>query len=264
MKKFLITVLAALLLSLPISSSIGEPRGFLGTVFSNTVALYATLDNKNHFDCTASIYDQVPNKNHNDYLLITAGHCVQDIPASVVFSIADQIGGKLVPVTLLKAREDDATAMDFAQFELITDKTYPIISLGDESTLRVGDKVINVNFARGIGKQISLGYVSTQNLISTTECPDECVDGFMVQIYGGNGSSGSAVISKKTHKIVGIVVSGFDQNIGLGAEPISRFQTFLQEPTQAHPPEEYAWLRELFHIANPRESNGIKYIIPGK
>ena len=232
MKKFLLVLLAMVLLSFPVNSTVGEPKGFLGKAFSSTVALYGT-DNKDHFDCTASIYDQVPNKLHNDYLIISAGHCVQEVPNGVTFSIADNIGGKLVPVKLLKVREDGN--MDFAQFELVTDKTYPVIGLGDENTLKVGDAVINVNFADGIGKQLSTGRVSTQGLIPTRDCPEECRDGFLVQVDGAGGSSGSAIISKKTHKIVGLVVWGFDVNVGLGVEPISRFQTFLQMPTQEHP-----------------------------
>jgi S1-C subfamily serine protease len=130
---------------------------------------------------------------------------------------------------------------------MVTDKVYPVIPLGDESTLRVNDTVINVNFADGLGKQISLGRVSTQELVPTRDCPINCTDGFLVQGYGAAGSSGSVVISKKTHKIVGIVVWGFDVNVGMGVEPISRFQTFLQEPTQAHPVDEDAFINAIIH-----------------
>ena len=243
MKKFLITALALILLSLPvsISSNIGEPKGFLGTAFTNTVALYATVNNKDHFDCSAAIYESVPNKLHNEYHVISAGHCVQDIPVAT-FSIADNVGGKLTPVTLMKVRDDDTVGIDFAQFDLVTDKTYPVISLGDESTLRVGDSIINPNFAEGLGKQLSIGLVSSQSLAPTTYCKEEsCRDSFIIQTFGAGGSSGSVVISKKTHKVVGVVTAeiadddGQIINIGMIVEPISRFQIFLQQPTQDHP-----------------------------
>jgi hypothetical protein len=230
MKKFLLILLAMALLSLPTAANIGEPKGFLGKVYSNTFALYGHLGTKTLFDCTASIYD----KTGGGYLMITAGHCIQDVPEGVQFSVSEQIGGELMPVKVLKVREEGS--MDFAQLELDTKKVYPVTKLGDESTLAIGDSVINANFADSIGKQISLGRVATKELTPTRDCPEECKDGFLIQVFGSGGSSGSAVISKKTHKIVGIVVWGFDVNVGMGVEPISRFQTFLQMPTQAHPP----------------------------
>lgn len=237
MKKFLPTLLIMAILSIPVSSSIGEPRGFLGAAFNNTIALYATVDGKNQFDCSAAIYESVPNKLHHEYHIISAGHCVQEIPVAT-FSVADNIGGKQYPVTLMHVRDDDT--VDFSQFDLVTDKTYPVISFGDESTLRVGDSVINPNFGQGVGKQLSLGQISTQDLTSTDYCKP-CVGEFFAQLDDAAGSSGSVIISKKTHKIVGMVEAeiyndeGQLVNIGMVIEPISRFQIFLQQPTQSHP-----------------------------
>ncbi len=229
MKKFLLVTLAAILLSLPVSSNIGEPKGFLGKAYSNTLALYGSLYGKNHFDCTAEIYEKIP----TGYHLITAGHCVQDIPAAVTFSVADEINGPLTPVKLIKAREEGN--MDFAEFELDTNKVYPVIPLGDESTLRVGDEVINPSFAAGLGKQISIGKISSQYLTPTRDCPESCKDQFLVQTFSAPGASGSAIISKKTHKIVGIMVAELDQeNVGMVVEPISLYAKFLSMPTQAH------------------------------
>ena len=230
MKKLFLSLLMLTFLSLPAISNPGEPKGFLGKVYNNSLALYATYNKKNYFDCSAAVYEKIK----GGYYLITAGHCVQGVPENATFSVADQIGGSLTPVKLLKAREDD---IDFAQFELRTDKSYPVIEIGDEDTLRVGDEVINSNFADGLGKQLSIGRVSTQNLIKTRDCVTGCEGGFLVQIYGAGGSSGSVVISKKTHKIVGIVLWGFDGDlpVGMGIEPISRFKLFLTLPTQPHP-----------------------------
>lgn len=231
MKRFLLILLAMVLLSLPTAANIGEPKGFLGRAYTSTLALYAIADDANVFDCTATVYDKI----ESGYLLITAGHCFQELPEGLKFAVSDQIGGVLTPVKVLKVREEGN--IDFAQLELDTKKVYPVMQLGDESTLTIGDPIIDVNFASGLGKQISFGNISTKELIPTKYCPEACRDGFLVQIFGANGSSGSVLISKKTHKVVGVVIANFggDAIVGMEAEPISEFQTFLQRPTQAHP-----------------------------
>lgn len=56
-----------------------------------------------------------------------------------------------------------------------------------------------------------------------------------MQVSDTGGASGSAVVSVKTHQVIGLVVWRLDEPIGIGVEPISRFYKFLAGPTQIHP-----------------------------
>jgi hypothetical protein len=230
MKRFLIAVLLFLLTGLSMGAdSIRAPKGFAGKLYAGTLALYGTQGPITHFVCTAFPYEKIP----GGYRVMSAGHCVQGIPPGIDFSVAEQIGGPALPVTMVKAYLGDGT--DFSIFELKTTKQYPVFNLGTEKGMRIGDRVINPNFALGLGKQLSRGVVSSGTLTATRECDSNCAGGFMVQMYGAQGSSGSPVLSEKTHKVVGICVYGFEGTVGFTVEPISKFAAFLAGPNQPHP-----------------------------
>jgi trypsin-like peptidase len=236
MKRLLTVALLFLLTGLSMSAdAIRAPRGFAGTLYKGTLALYGTLNKDTRFLCTATPYEKIK----GGYHLITAGHCVQLMFESTVFSVADDIGLTQMPVTVVKVRMEDN--IDFAEFELKTTKKYSVVSLGDEWGSAIGDKTINVNFALGIEKQVSHGQIASKDITATKACPAECIGDFLVQESGSHGSSGSAVVAEKTRQVIGIVIYGWDgSNIGVGVEPISRFYKFLQMPTQAHPKAETA------------------------
>lgn len=232
MKRILAFVLAVLL-SVPLSAgSIKAPDGFAGKLYAGTFALYASRGTEVHFRCTAWPYKKIP----GGYGLMSAGHCVQGTPSDVAFSVAEQIGGPRMPIAVVKFRFSDNT--DFSIFELKTAKHYPVFELGAEADMHIGDPVINPNFALGLGKQISRGFISSDTLVPTRECDTSCSGGFLVQMYGAGGSSGSPVLSEKTHKVIGICVYGFDGNVGFTAEPISTFAAFLAAPGQSRPAPE--------------------------
>ena len=208
------------------------PAGFEGDAYNATLALYGTFHGVTHFVCTIQPYEKIP----GGYHLISAGHCVQKIPAGMQFSVANQIGGPLTPVTMLKAYFGGG--LDFSEFELKTDAVYTVLELGTETEEYVGAPIINVNFAAGLVKQFGFGFIASERMPESEHCDiDTCVGDYMVQIYGTGGSSGSAVISARTHKIIGITVGSFGVPIGLGVEPISWFKKFLAGPNQPHPAE---------------------------
>jgi hypothetical protein len=232
MKKLLAFIFTIVLAVATLASSINPPTGWMGQMWGSTLALYGTKGSTTHFLCTAEPIEKID----GGYRLLTAGHCVQETPAGLQFSVAEEIGGVRTPITLVKARLE--APIDFAIFDLKTTKTYTVFPLGDESELQVGDNTINPNFALGIGKQLSPGVVSALPLVPSEGCtPTEgCVGDFMVQEYAGPGTSGSAVLSVKTHKVVGLLVWEFGQgNVGLGVEPISQFAAFMAGPNQPHP-----------------------------
>ena len=236
MKRFLaLTLLFLLTVSSISAGDLQPPQGFTGKLYASTLALYATLNGEVHFICIAEPFEKI----NGGYHLISAGHCVQQIPDHVKFFVSDDIGGPLVAVTLLKAYEGDG--LDFSAFELKTKKKYTMFVLGDEHDATIGDAIINPNFAAGIGKQLSLGHVSSDVLPITSRCSEDgCAGDFVVQSYGAGGSSGSAVVDERTHRVIGLVVWGFDGILGFGVEPISKFHKFLVGPNQPHPSDDPA------------------------
>ena len=230
MKKIIGILLLVLILPLR-ADTLSAPKGFAGKLWSSTLALYGTKGKTTHFLCTAEPIAKID----GGYRLLSAGHCVQTVPADVQFSIADEIGGKLIPVTMVKAYLGEG--IDFSLFDLKTTKKYSLFELGDERTSAVGDPTIDPNFALGLGKQISLGRITSRALSVSEDCPaDGCVGGFLVQEYAGPGASGSAVVSLKTHKVIGLLVFEFgDGDVGFAVEPISFFAKFLAGPNQPHP-----------------------------
>lgn len=234
MKKFA-SLLLALVLSLPLAargSVIQPPKGFIGDVFKATMMLEGIYKGQVQDFCTVTVYEAIP----GGYHLIGAGHCIGK-SSGFTYAVADDVQGDSTPVTVVKSEFDKK--FDFAIFELKTDKVYPVIPLGTLDGVSIGDDTINVNFAVAVGKQLSLGKVSSADLSSA----DLSFDGvlvpgyFIAQMYGSEGASGSALISATTHKIIGIVTMQFgDDNeaqidIGMGVESIDNFSKFLNAPT---------------------------------
>jgi hypothetical protein len=227
--KKLATLALALVLLFPLAakgSVIQSPKGFNGDVFKATMLLEGIYKDHVQDFCTVTAYETIP----GGYHLLGAGHCVGK-STGYTYAVADDVDEDFTPVTVVKSMFDKK--FDFAIFELKTDKVYPVISLGTLDGVSIGDDVIDVNFALSAAKQLSVGKVSSANLTSE----GILVPGyFMTQIFGSEGSSGSALISLATHKIVGIVTMQFgDDNeaqitVGLGVESIDNFQTFLRTP----------------------------------
>lgn len=236
MKKILISLLLFILSFNGLAfanTQIHSPNGFEGQLFGSTLALYGTKDGKSRFICTIEPFEKIK----GGYHLVTAGHCVQMTPSGMTFSVADDIGGPLSPVTVMKAYM--GSGFDFAEFEFKTTKKYYVFSFGDERNSHIGDMVINPNFALGVGKQIGVGAISSDILPSSDKCEiEDCAGTFLIQTFGAGGASGSAVLSAKTHKVIGIMIYGFYEQIGFGIEPISKFKEFLKMPNQIHPVSE--------------------------
>jgi hypothetical protein len=234
MKTYLGFLLGLVLAVATFAAPIQAPTGWAGQLWGSTLALYGTKGTVTHFLCTAEPIEKID----GGYRLLTAGHCVQETPAGLQFSVSEEIGGPKTNVTLVKVRLE--SPIDFAIFDLKTTKDYTVFPLGNEADLQIGDATLNPSFALGLGKQLSPGVVSAAPLVASEGCTpaDRCVNDFLVQEFAGPGASGSAVLSVKTHQVVGLLVWEFGQgNVGYGVEPISLFSAFMAGPNQPHPQE---------------------------
>lgn len=250
MKNIAIAILLLILLLVtPVSAGIQGARGFEKTVLDATFALYGsridktTLKLYQPFLCTAFVFQ----KDATGYLLLSAGHCVDDTPIDATFGVAEQMGGTIQLVTVVSARLKASD--DYAIFHLDTSKIYPVLTLGDESTEYVGSAELNPNFAYGIVKQLAHGVISSQIIDKPAPHSDcsLCVGYFALQSFAGGGASGSPVISVTTHKVIGVLVLTLEGS-GFGVEPISLVKEAETRPdmqTELH----------KLHLDNEDESN---------
>lgn len=215
-------VLAVALVLIPVSFSsadIGGLHGFDQKLYNSTFALYGTHNSNTRFLCTVTAYKRV----QDGYLLIGAGHCTSEnpeLPSDLTYSVARDIGGERTDVKLLTAKLGYVNLPDYAIYHLITKNKYTPIELGNENDIAIDDRTIDINFSLGVIKMVSRGFVVSK-VISHSEGRKE--DGFfLVQEFDSHGASGSAVVSEKTHKVIGLVIAGWDgSTMPSLVEPIS-------------------------------------------
>ncbi len=232
--------LASLLLFASASNAdVRQPRGFDGKVYQASMALYGTLpkgtvfeddtvqeEDVTHFICTVTAFKKVK----GGYALIGAGHCTgaanpDALPKQLVYSVSDNIGTQLYHVQLLKAvmTEEGPDYEDFAVYLLKTDRKYSVIPLGDESAVSIGSPTVNVNFSLGqkMTKQLTRGNVASV----VARFPSSVAGMMLIQQFDSHGASGSSVVSEKTHKVIGLVIGGYDGTTTPSViEPISRIK----------------------------------------
>jgi Trypsin-like peptidase domain len=157
---------------------------------------------KSQFVCTGTVIDS---DGEGSYGGLTAGHCFN--PAALdQYYIADGISDKPVlrHIRLIKFENDDR--YDFAVFEFKSRKFYPIIDLDITSDVPLlGTKVLNVNFALGLTKQVIPGQVVSNIITEPIPRMKDIKGRYLVNVGIGPGASGSAVVDEKTGKIVGLV-----------------------------------------------------------
>jgi hypothetical protein len=234
MRKFLIALFLSVLLALPATTTVTPqpPKGFEGKAYEATMAMYATKGKDTEFICTAWAF--MPLADGTGYGLISAGHCVTEVNADS-YSVSDTIGGPQTPIVLVKALTQQG--FDFSVWIMKTTKKYPTLDLGLVSNAHIGDPIINPNCALGVTKYLSLGRISGPTVPSDDT---DMVSVFPVEVDGAGGSSGSPIISAKTHTVIGILVYSppllplvnglpfyVPAQVGVGVEPIDNFGAFV-------------------------------------
>jgi len=208
--------------------------------YDAALALYGTSGDITHFLCSTTVVAKRVTMNRgseNEYLLLTAGHCItgDGLPDDLVFGVLDKIEEEspkpsLQPVHVVRVENSDK--YDFAVLMLETNKEYPVIPIDLENIPKIEDKVYNINYSEGLVKQVSLGSVSSEVMTNKTasgQC-NPCIGRYMVQLFDGPGSSGSAIIDEKSNKVVGIVELGFRGTLGTAAETMVSFKEWLNTP----------------------------------
>jgi hypothetical protein len=198
-----------------------------------TFALYGqainpvTHQSVSPFLCTAFAFKA----DSTGYLLLSAGHCVDDEPSESTFAVSEQIGGPLQRVSVVSARFEPSVGAyeDYAVFHLATSKKYPVLDLGDDIE-GIDSKTINPNFAFGITKQYAHGIVASDVMVNSIQC-STCDHQIFIHEFSGIGASGSAVIAEDTHKVIGLLVSQIDGG-GFTVESIANVKQSMLKPDE--------------------------------
>ena len=218
---------AMLLVPAVACANVKEPKGFDKKVYDSSFALYgssAMAGVQDRFLCTVTAYQKV----EGGYLLIGAGHCTGanvELPPDLTFAVRTDLGATRYPVVLLKSVM--AEPLDYAVYFLPTTAKYPMVALGNESKDRIKDKTVDVNFSLGVAKIVSYGIISSV-VISKPGAHEDITGFFLVTQFDSHGASGSSVVSEKTHKVIGLVIAGWDgETMPSVVEPISSVEKEL-------------------------------------
>ena len=204
-----------------LNATIKPPKGYYRKAYDATFLLYGNSKSdqvENHAMCSATAFRKV----QGGYLLLSAGHCTKEgtpdeFPTDLTYTVSSDVGTPTYPVKLLKFAFKPEINLDFSIFFFPTTLKFPTIELGDEQGEIIGAATYNFNFSKGVVKMLAKGVV-----VSSLVPQDEPKNLFLVDQFAASGASGSAIISEKTHKIIGIVSYGWEtRTMPEGIVPIS-------------------------------------------
>jgi len=227
-KKLLLT--AALLLLSAVSVPAAKPAPpFQDTLSKSTLAVYVgkqecgykteqtffggidiwTCEFKSRFTCTATV---IGADGSGDYVGLTAGHCFSyaALDKGYKYYVSDELSQHPVLNEIQLMKFANEPRYDYAVFQFHSLKQYQSIEIQKEGAApALGTEVENVNFSLGVVKQIAEGKVVSHQIDGNTEELKHLQSRYFVNVGIGPGASGSAVVDKKTHKVVGMVEAVF-------------------------------------------------------
>lgn len=211
---------------------------YIKSVYDSVFILYAQTETGGmKMLCTGTVYRKyaatkdVP----QHYRLASASHCVdgesddQQKNSEHYFFSPDSKGAKTFYPAKVIGSGNKSAGDDFSIFEIATDAELSVIPLGDEGTLAIGDKVINVASPLGLGKQFFEGFLSAPLIDRPPLDAGEVTwrDVILFRIGIGGGSSGSAIVSDQQRAIVAFMVGHFTSaEIGSICLPVSKFKAY--------------------------------------
>lgn len=231
---FLAVVLALLMCGVTRADRQETKQEFVQRVYSSVVLLYGqTEDGGMKMRCTATAYKHTEKEGVKKTRFVSAAHCVdgdtdEEQARQKFFITTDSDGTKtFIPVMLVRAG-DKKKGDDFSIFEVDGDK-FSFVPVGDSKSLKIGDDVVDVSSPFGLGKIYFSGYIGSTHVDRPPlDAGDvEWSNVMIVEIGGGPGSSGSAIVSVEHKTIVAFVVGSFhDGNVGMIAIPVDKFKAF--------------------------------------
>lgn len=184
--------------------------------------------------CTTEAYEKVS----DGYLLLTEGHCVNPdetgAPNDAKYFVAP-LGARSEkdgdPVEIIKWQDDGE--IDVAELHVKTSRYYEVLPLANKNP-QVEEKVFYVGYPKMINKVIFEGQVASEvGVVDDPRCEGICKGRIVVQIGGGPGASGSAIVSEKSGQIVGLLEGHVYEN-GAMMVPAQAIRSFLVKPEVKH------------------------------
>ena len=198
-------------------------------IIDSVAILYAQApDGGMQMRCTATAFDT----SGNDTLFLSAAHCVTAIglggldyvPDTPLFLSVDDLNNK----SYVRARvvEVGQRQQGYDYLILAAPLTVPLIPLGDEKEERGSIPVTNVAAPAGIGKVSFFGNVALDYIDRPLVQEEDKINwggAMLVSVPAEGGSSGSAIVSTQSGKIVGVLVGHYRSLVI--AVPVSRVKS---------------------------------------
>src|SRR5271157_176760 len=216
MKKF--PVLMTIVLGLALNAGAARVGSVRNKALQAVGVLFAVHPSNRELPvCTLTAFEQTA----DGYRVVTAAHCVLKTAgvtgkyfANFPYPQPEHASLKLESVGT--SSESGADADDYAVFSYKSKVKRQVIPIGDPAKLQVGDKVVYAGEPGMYGLQWFEGIVSrvrpAEPLLQLD--PRPWPKHILVQIAGGPGSSGSALVSLKQGKIVAILTGAQDNSTG--------------------------------------------------
>lgn len=232
MRKFLALFTLATLLVLggllvkPWGSYEPEARAASGAMFSGS---------DRSFHCSGT---EIGKTSSGDGIFLTARHCVANtstnkISENIVVSFSDNQGGPFYDAKPIALSLTD----DLALLIVRNGANIPQVRIKDNRSLNSGDKIFNVSFPLGTGKELFHGEYMRPNFPtfpSVIASYPQWLYAMPMNMTIAHGSSGSGVFSEKQRGLIGVAVGTFEEgtyNIAIPADRVLDFLNDLKDNT---------------------------------
>ena len=197
--------------------------------------------------CTATVFEAYEQDGKKGYLLVTAAHCVAvdnlitskvKVSGASFFISFDNEPKQVFHPVHVEGAGFQSRGDDFAVLHAFTDEEWEVLELGDVSSLKPMDEVLNVSAPAGLGLQVLKGHISLVSIDRPVKVRGlNWQYAMLANLGSGPGASGSAVVSIEQEKIIGFVVGNIIGNPTTVVLPVSRFALFIQLARLG----QYAW-----------------------
>jgi len=241
-------LLFAFVCSMSLLAQPATAKSFVEKARDATAILYSqSTSGGMRMHCTATVFEAHERDGKKGYLLVTAAHCVAvdnlitskvKVSGASFFISFDNEPKQVFHPVHVEGAGFQSRGDDFAVLHAYTDEEWEVLELGDVSSLKPMDEVLNVSAPAGLGLQVLKGHISLVSINRPVKTRGlNWQSAMLVNLSSGPGASGSAVVSVEQEKIIGFVVGGIGGNPTTVVLPVSRFTLFVQSARIGR----YAW-----------------------